>query len=84
MILRKFYIRQDQDQDLAELPGNKAEHVRAALDMYLPEKKQEVLNVSESSSNPDDLVDWFMKRRPKKGDEKNGKSEYVSSASEEE
>lgn len=50
MKLRKFYIREDQDQALAELPGNKAEHVRAALDVYLPEKQRELISASASSS----------------------------------
>lgn len=46
MILRSFYIREDQDKQLRELKGNDSENVRIALDKHFKDQ----LKVSESLS----------------------------------
>lgn len=34
MVRRNYYIRDDQDEFLKELPGNVSEHIRRAIDYY--------------------------------------------------
>ena len=43
MILRDFYLRNDQDKRLRELPGKNSEHVRNALDNYFNKIDREEL-----------------------------------------
>jgi hypothetical protein len=54
MIIRKYYITNDQYRFLKKLGGNESEHVRASLDMYIEKKKRSSLNVSESLSKGGD------------------------------
>lgn len=50
MIVKDFYIRNDQWRFLRDLPGTAAEHVRAALDDYMAKKESQKLKVSTSKS----------------------------------
>jgi len=50
MIVKDFYIRNDQWRFLRDLPGTSAEHVRAALDDYMAKKESQKLKVSTSKS----------------------------------
>lgn len=50
MIVKDFYIRNDQYRDLKKLKGTMSEHVRNAIDEYLKRLKKDKLNVSYSKS----------------------------------
>ena len=53
MILRDFYLRNDQDKRLRKLLGKNSEHVRNALDDYfnkIDREELKKLNVSNSKS----------------------------------
>ena len=48
MIVKDFYIRNDQHRSLKKLRGTMSEHVRNAIDQYLLElERQEVLRNRE-------------------------------------
>lgn len=51
MIIRNFYLRNDQDKWLRSLPGRTSEHLRTAVDLYRVKVEKEQLKVSESPSN---------------------------------
>lgn len=55
MIVKDFYIRNDQWRFLRDLPGTSAEHVRAALDDYMAKKESQKLKVSTSKSYVKDV-----------------------------
>lgn len=50
MVRKQYFIRNDQIRFLSKLPGNDAEHVRAAIDDYIEKKRRETINVSMSQS----------------------------------
>ena len=50
MVLKRYYLRNDQVRFLDSLPGEKAEYVRQALDEWIAKKEKEVLNPSLSTS----------------------------------
>jgi len=50
MVIRNFYIRNDQDKRLRKLPGKNSEHIRIALDVYLKKIEKSTNNVSKSKS----------------------------------
>lgn len=51
MIIRNFYLRNDQDKWLRSLPGRLSDHLRNAVDLYRTKVEKEQLKVSESLSN---------------------------------
>jgi hypothetical protein len=50
MIVKDFYLRNDQWRFLRSLPGKASEHVRAAIDDYKLKKDKEKSNSSQSLS----------------------------------
>lgn len=50
MIVKDFYLRNDQFRFLKKLPGNMSEHVRAAIDDYKLKKDKENSKVASSLS----------------------------------
>ena len=50
MILKKFYLRNDQSRFFNRLKGNFSEYMRQAVDDFIFKKKKEELNVSASIS----------------------------------
>jgi hypothetical protein len=51
MIIKNFYLRNDQDRWLRSLTGRASEHIRNAIDLYRTKIEKEQLKVSQSPSN---------------------------------